>query len=113
MTEDNNDKEVVDIFRAASNNDIDELRAALLEGQTLNDVNREFYRMTPMHIACLKKSRDFLEAALREDFNPHQRDANGRTAMDHAIAQDMRDVASKIFDRQYPRDANGRIVMPY
>lgn len=102
-----------DIFRAASNNDVDELRRALADGQSLDTHHLEFYRMTPMHIACVRKSADFLHEALSHEFNAWTRDANGRISMDHAIAQSMDDIADGLMKKLYPVGPDGKPVMPF
>ena len=102
-----------DIFRAASNNDVFELQRALAEGQSLDTHHLEFYRMTPMHIACVRKSTDFLHEALSHEFNAWTRDANGRISMDHAIAQSLDDIADGLMKKLYPVGPDGKPVMPY
>lgn len=102
-----------DIFRAAANDDPWELQAALDEGQSLDSRNVEFYRMTPMHLACVHRSAAFLQVALANEFNPWARDSNGRLAMDHAAAQGLDDVADEMARRLYPPGPDGRPLMPF
>ncbi|MFV0293739.1 MAG: hypothetical protein ACK5II_11230 [Paracoccus sp. (in: a-proteobacteria)] len=76
-----------DIFRAAQNNDVAELLAALEDGQSLSTQDPERLMMTPVHIAAARSSNDFLGVASQhETFNPQIRDANLRVAADHASA---------------------------
>ena len=102
-----------DIFRAAANDDPIELVAALADGQSLDAQHREFYRMTPMHLACVRKSLNFLDVALSHQFNAWVRDANGRLSMDHAVAQGLEDVADDLLEKLYPTGPGGRPVMPF
>lgn len=102
-----------DIFRAAANDDPDELAAALADGQSLDSHHREFYGMTPMHVACVHKSVNFLGEALQNEFNAWSRDLNGRLSMDHAVAQGLEDVADELLERLYPTGPDGRPVMPF
>lgn len=102
-----------DIFRAAANDDPEELAAALAEGQSLDTHHREFYEMTPMHIACVRKSENFLRTALQTEFNAWSRDLNGRLSMDHAVAQGLEDVADELLKKLYPTGPDGRPVMPF
>src|SRR3546814_5864383 len=67
-------REPPDIFRAAINDDVRELRAALSEGQSLDTPNRLHYGMTPVHLACAKHSLNFIDEALKETFNAWARD---------------------------------------
>src|SRR3546814_2705669 len=78
-------REPPDIFRAAINDDVRELRAALSEGQSLDTPNRLHYGMTPVHLACAKHSLNFIDEALKETFNAWARDLGGRLSMDYAI----------------------------
>ncbi|WP_373354492.1 hypothetical protein [Pseudoroseicyclus sp. CXY001] len=82
------DEPTPDIFRAAVENDIGELSRALAEGQTLDQVSTNRLHMTPLHLACIHSSNDFLLAASRhKSFDPWARDDNMRTPWDHAAAK--------------------------
>ena len=75
-----------DIFRAALDDDLAELAAARGEGQRLTDAD-PMTLMTPLHIAASRHSNQFIAEALKDDScDPFQRDANDRTAWDHALA---------------------------
>ena len=77
-----------DIFRAAQENDIVELARAIEAGQLLSEQRRDLLNMTPVHIACLSASNDFLAAAAQHfSFDPWIRDDNQRTPFDHASAR--------------------------
>lgn len=102
-----------DIFRAAANDDPIELVAALADGQSLDSQSGEFYRMTPVHIACVHQSTNFLEVALKHNFNAWTRDGNGRISMDHAVAQGLEEVADDLLAKLYPNGADGRPLMPF
>jgi len=102
-----------DIFRAAANNNVKELEFALSDGQSLDWMHTDLYRMTPMHIACSRKSVDFLYAAMNEAFNPWVRDSNGRISMDYAVAEGLEDIADRLLERLYPKNSDGRVIMPF
>lgn len=77
-----------DIFRAAAENDISELVSALQEGQLLSEQRVDLLNMTPLHVACINWSNDFLAAASQHhSFDPWIRDDNLRTPFDHASAR--------------------------
>jgi hypothetical protein len=101
-SEDNEDRKPPDIFRAARNDDPIELAAALQCGQTLDDVESDIIRMTPMHVACVSRSRNFLRVACQMEFDPWIRDANQRLVIDHARAQGLKDVQKAAFAKMYP-----------
>ena len=90
------------LFRAARNNDIIELAAALQDGQSLDEVQDRQTGLTPIHVACIHHSVDFLLAATQHKFDPWIRDANLRTAMDHARAQNLREVQKSLLEKMYP-----------
>lgn len=91
-----------DIFRAARNDDVAELLAALAEGQSLATQNPDLLLMTPVHVAAARKSNEFLAAASHhESFDPHIRDANQRTAIDHANAHMNERGHEILFDTMY------------
>lgn len=74
------------LFRAAHDNDVSEMSAAIINGASLSDIE-PVALMTPLHAAVLAYASDFLEAASKEEtFDPWVRDVNGRTPYDHAVA---------------------------
>lgn len=82
------DKRPPDIFRAAQENDLDELARAFADGQLLTEKRKRLVGMTPLHVACLNTSNDFLAAASQHhSFDPWIRDDNLRTPFDHASAR--------------------------
>jgi len=91
-----------DIFNAARNNDPVELAAAIQDGQSLDDVQDEASGLTPLHVACIHRSENFLKTAMTMDFDPWLRDANMRLAIDHARAQGLRDVQKGLVEKMYP-----------
>jgi ankyrin repeat protein len=109
----NTERQPPDIFRAATENNVSELRDALAEGQSLDSRHAEFYLMTPMHLACVKKSRDFLQVALQHEFNAWSQDSNGRLSMDHAIVNGLEDIADQMLEKLYPTGPDGKPVMPF
>lgn len=91
-----------DIFRAARNNDVAELQAALSEGQSLATQDSTLLMKTPVHVAAAEHSNDFLAAAAHHDsFDPWVRDDNERVAYDHASAFNNKDGMEILFDTMY------------
>lgn len=91
-----------DIFRAARNNDVAELQAALSEGQSLATQDTMFLMMTPVHVAAAEHSNDFLAAAAQhESFDPWIRDDNERVPFDHASAFNNKDGMKILFETMY------------
>lgn len=99
-----------DIFRAARIDDPFELTAALNFGQSLDDSEADHVKQTPMHIACVFKSTQFLEVALNHKFDPWVRDANGRLAIDHARAQGLVQFQRRFFELMYPNGEPNNIT---
>jgi ankyrin repeat protein len=92
-----------DIFRAAENDDIAELYEALVEGQRLDERKDELLHMTPLHIACIRSSNDFLKVALYdESCDPWIRDDNLRLAFDHAAARNNKEAMTLLYQIMYP-----------
>lgn len=80
--------EMPDIFHAADVNDVNEMNAALRDGQRLDEQRSDMLNMTPLHVACIKSSTEFVQAALLEpSCDPWLRDDNLRVAFDHAAAR--------------------------
>ncbi|WP_145973378.1 ankyrin repeat domain-containing protein [Candidatus Phaeomarinobacter ectocarpi] len=97
------DYEPPDIFNAARNNDPFELAAAIQDGQTLEDVEDQKSGLTPIHVACIHHSSEFLRAAVTMNFDAWARDANLRLALDHARAQNLpTDIQEALFGKMYP-----------
>ncbi|WP_143025708.1 hypothetical protein [Paracoccus isoporae] len=98
----NTDASPPNTFRAAENNDVEELLAALKDWQSLSDRDARFLNRTPVHIAAAKSSNDFLaSASQQESFDPHLRDDNLRTAFDHADAYCNERGKKILFDSMY------------
>lgn len=94
-----------DIFKAAAGDNTKELALALQEGQSFDDV--QLYTLyTPIHVACLYKSRRVLSIAMDYDFNPWHRDCNQRLAIDHARAKGLQEFQKRLFYLMYP-ERNG------
>ncbi len=91
-----------DIFRAARENDIQELAAAIQDGQSLDDIQDKQSGMTAMHLACIHHSVDFLHTASQMKFDPWIRDVNLRLAIDHARAQGLQEAQQAFFEKMYP-----------
>lgn len=65
--------------------------------------------MTPIHIACIYRSNDFLAAAAEHpSFDPWIRDRNGRLACDHAVAHANKVAHDLLVDRMYPPGPQSR-----
>jgi hypothetical protein len=92
-----------DIFRAAQNDDVFELQAALKAGQRLDEQRRDLVGMTPVHLACVFSSNNFLTAAASdESFNAWIRDNNLRVPFDHASAKNNLKAKIILFKAMYP-----------
>lgn len=102
-----------DIFRAAVNNDVTELKAALDDGQSLSFRHPSKLLMTAVHVAAARKSNDFLQAASdHQTFDPWIRDANGRLPADHAMAYRNREAETLLTKAMYAHlyDGSGGVV---
>jgi ankyrin repeat protein len=96
------DKPQADIFLAARNNDLAELKLALEQGQRLDATLHENGH-TPLHTAALWGNASFIIAALSHaTANPWSRSLSGLLPYD--IAADRRDlhVMKLFFDAMYP-----------
>lgn len=102
-----------DIFNAARNDDQKELAAAIQAGQSLDDIQDETSLLTPLHIACIHQSRDFLRAAVTMEFDPWLRDCNLRLAIDHARAQGLTKIQEALFEKMYPPGWDEDPVVPF
>lgn len=89
------------IFNAALNDDVSEMFAALNDGQKLDDKD-EIGNFTPIHVAIIRESANFLKYAMDYDFNPWIRDLNDRLAFDHASALGMKDIQKRLYRKMYP-----------
>jgi ankyrin repeat protein len=103
-----------DIFHAAEFNDINELVAALREGQSLNARKASQLNMTPVHVACIHSSNEFLSYALQNvTCDPWIRDDNLRTAFDHASAKSNKKVMQLLFNLMYPVEPQSAQVLDF
>ena len=94
-----------DLFRAAKENNIEEMADALEEGETLSDHRPDMLNMTPIHVACIYSSNKFLAAASNhETFDPWVRDDNLRLAFDHASAKKNKVAMNLLHAKMYPAD---------
>jgi hypothetical protein len=92
-----------DIFLAAETDDVEELRRALLAGQSLSARRSDLLNMTPLHVACFSRSNAFLaEAAKQSSFDPWIRDDNQRVPFDHAHAHNNTTAMKILYDAMYP-----------
>ncbi|MEX0283335.1 MAG: hypothetical protein AB3N23_01860 [Paracoccaceae bacterium] len=90
------------IFRAAKNDDVGEMLAALNSGQSLSTQDDEILDRTPVHIAATRSSNKFLAAAAQQpSFDPWIRDANDRVAWDDARAFNNEDGMEILFQAMH------------
>jgi len=102
-----------DIFKAAENDDLVELNLALADGQSLSTQDPLRLEMTPLHVAALERSNNFLAAAVQnETCDPWIRDSNLRTAMDHAQAFNNTEGMKILYDPMYAylAEPDGEVV---
>ncbi|MEC3949291.1 ankyrin repeat domain-containing protein [Sphingobium sp. HWE2-09] len=93
---------IIDIFEAARNDDVDSLKTFIDGGMSLNQAKSSFLDMTPMHVACIENSYQFVEYACENAiFDPWARDANLRTAFDHAAACGNQRAKEALFKVMY------------
>ncbi|RMA41582.1 ankyrin repeat domain-containing protein [Rhodophyticola porphyridii] len=79
-------KEGPNIFRAAENGDLDELQAALDDGQTLQDRKATQAFMTPVHVAAWHGQQDFVVRACEIDTAPaNMQDGYGNFPIEYAM----------------------------
>lgn len=92
-----------DVFEAARTDNVEQLRTALAQGESLDARDVDALNMTPIHIACIFSSNAFLQTAVDESsFDPWIRDANGRVAFDHAWAKNNRTAMRLLFPLMHP-----------
>ncbi|MEO1324569.1 MAG: hypothetical protein AAFV59_16380 [Pseudomonadota bacterium] len=95
-------REPPDIIRAAMNDDVAELLAALREGASVNDIDHRF-DMNAIHMACIRQSHNFLFAAIENtDVDVWARDGMMRVAFDHCFANKDTTGMQKLFELMYP-----------
>lgn len=91
-----------DIFEAARNDDMFELRRALEEGQSLG-TSQIITHLTPMHVAAMRGSAAFLKVALEIDPRvAWMQDAQLRIPFDHASARQDRRSMALLHNAMYP-----------
>lgn len=97
------------LFIAARENDLGHLAAGFEAGKRLDEQDR-FSGLTPLHVAALNGSLEFLVEALEhESANVWIRDFDNRLAIDHSDARSERDIAKLFYDRMYP---GGQVPAP-
>lgn len=103
-----------DIFHAAATDDPIELAEAIEAGQSLNSTSQQIgLGLTPIHLACVQKNLNFLNAALELDFDPWIRDHNKRLSVDHARAMGLIDVQKRLITKLYPKYARDSQVLGF
>lgn len=99
---DSTGKEKPDIFRAAREDDLYELRAALRDGQSL----RMAYTatgLTPVHVAAMRGSVNFLRVAMQHDPQTAWiQDGQLRLPFAHAAVRKDRQSLAYLHNAMYP-----------
>lgn len=91
-----------DIFKAASDNDVLELRLAINDGQSLR-ATQLATGFTPVHVAAMRGSVAFIKAAMELDPDTSwMQDIALRTPFDHAAARRDREAMSYLHSAMYP-----------
>lgn len=99
----------IDIFVAARDNDVPQLRAALTAGQSLS-AQRPENGFTPLHTAALNGSAEFIREALNHSTaDPWRRNRGGQLPIDLAHASGHRMISVLFYDSMYP---NGHVPFP-
>jgi ankyrin repeat protein len=94
---------MADIFHAAKVDDVAELMEALADGQRLDTRLPKQLNMTPLHLACLSASNEFIKVAVdQESCDPWLRDDNARVAFDHAAAFNNKTAMLLTLRAMYP-----------
>lgn len=102
MTDDNKKRNNPNLFRAARENDVEEMNQALASGKRLDEPDFE-NGFTPLHYAAFTGSADFIRAALdHPSADPWKRDHQGYLAIDHADARGDQVVSKLFFEAMYP-----------
>lgn len=95
-----------DIFRAAENNDLEELAFALQSGQRL-DHQREPDKMTPVHVAAALGHADFVRVSM--EIHPQVawiRDEMDRRPIEHANARNDHVIAGYLKEAMFQPPEN-------
>ena len=90
-----------DIFVAAATDDVAQMALCLQRGAKLDDIDEDT-SLTPIHVAIIEGSDNFLRAAMAYDFNPWIKDRNDRLPIDHASAAGLTDVQRRLHQKMYP-----------
>jgi ankyrin repeat protein len=101
MNKEGRDEKLPTIFMAAYSDDVVQLALCLQRGERLDDVDQST-SFTPIHLALIEGSDNFLRAATAYDFNPWIRDCNERLAIDHAAALGNREAQMALHSKMYP-----------
>ena len=95
-------EEPPDIFRAARDDDLYELRMALEDGQSLRS-SQPSTALTPIHVAAMRGSVAFLKVAMEQDAGSSWlQDAQLRTPFDHAASRRDRQSMAYLHNAMYP-----------
>jgi ankyrin repeat protein len=90
------------LWRAAQNDDINELIQALDAGENLDEQLPELNDWTPIHYGCYLKSKNFVRMAIENSFDPWLVDLNGRRAIDIARTMGLLDIQNLLHKKMYP-----------
>lgn len=109
MSDKHGNKRDPNLFDAARDNDVSQMKAALASGKRF-DERHYADKFTPLHTAALNGSTEFLREALKHPTaDPWLRDGGGHLAIDHADACDDRVSAQLLYGAMYP---GGRTPLP-
>ncbi|MEM8774974.1 MAG: ankyrin repeat domain-containing protein [Pseudomonadota bacterium] len=91
-----------DIFKAASDDNVLELRLAIQDGQSLQ-MTQPSTGFTPVHVAAMRGSVAFIKVAMELDPDTSwMQDIALRTPFDHAAARRDREAMSYLHRAMYP-----------
>lgn len=98
-------REPPDIFRAAREDDLYELQLALQDGQTLRGGNLQT-GLTPVHVAAMRGSVNFIRAAMEHDPETAWiQDNQLRMPFNHAAVRRDRQSMAHLHNAMYPEAA--------
>jgi ankyrin repeat protein len=98
----NKKKRTPDLYHAAANDDVEELRAAIALGQRLDEAPG-FNSWTPLHTAAFYGSESFIREALKYGHaNVWHYDVYGKIPWDYAVARGDERITKRFFNAMYP-----------
>lgn len=98
------DQPQASVFHASVFNDVEELRAALAHGESLNQARGQ-NGFTPLHTAAFNGSLAFMYEALKHpSADPWAFDRNGRRAIDIAAGAGFKEIVDLLYAAMYKSD---------